>query len=85
MFKVRRALVSVSDKRGLIQFARGLADLGVEILSTGGTCRQLQEAGIEATEVSAKTGFPKLWMAESKRCTRSFTADCWAGAAPTRP
>jgi len=60
MFKVRRALVSVSDKRGLIQFARGLSDLGVEILSTGGTCRQLQEAGIEATEVSAKTGFPEI-------------------------
>ena len=60
MFKVRRALISVSDKRGLIQFARGLSDLGVEILSTGGTCRQLQEAGIEATEVSAKTGFPEI-------------------------
>ena len=60
MFKVRRALVSVSDKRDLIQFARGLADLGVEILSTGGTCRQLQEAGIDATEVSAKTGFPEI-------------------------
>lgn len=60
MFKVRRALVSVSDKRDLIQFARGLADLGVEILSTGGTCRQLQEAGINAIEVSAKTGFPEI-------------------------
>ena len=60
MFKVRRALVSVSDKRDLIQFARGLADLGVEILSTGGTCRQLKEAGIEATEVSSKTGFPEI-------------------------
>jgi len=60
MFKVRRALISVSDKRDLIQFARGLADLGVEILSTGGTCRQLQEAGIDAIEVSAKTGFPEI-------------------------
>jgi len=48
MFKVRRALVSVSDKRDLIRFARGLSDLGVEILSTGGTCRQLKEAGIDA-------------------------------------
>ena len=60
MFKVRRALVSVSDKRDLIQFARGLADLGVEILSTGGTCRQLTEAGIDAIEVSTKTGFPEI-------------------------
>jgi len=60
MFKVRRALVSVSDKRDLIQFAQGLADLGVEILSTGGTCRQLREAGIDAIEVSAKTGFPEI-------------------------
>ena len=60
MFKVRRALVSVSDKRGVIEFARGLADLGTEILSTGGTCRQLKEAGIDAVEVSSKTGFPEI-------------------------
>ena len=60
MYKVRRALISVSDKRDLIEFARGLAGLGVEILSTGGTCRQLQEAGIDAVEVSAKTGFPEI-------------------------
>jgi phosphoribosylaminoimidazolecarboxamide formyltransferase/IMP cyclohydrolase len=60
MFKVRRALVSVSDKRDLVQFARGLTDLGVEILSTGGTCRQLREAGIDAIEVSARTGFPEI-------------------------
>jgi phosphoribosylaminoimidazolecarboxamide formyltransferase/IMP cyclohydrolase len=60
MFKVRRALVSVSDKRDLIQFARGLQDLGVEILSTGGTCRQLREAGIDAIEVSTRTGFPEI-------------------------
>ena len=60
MFEVRRALISVSDKRDVIQFARGLKDLGVEILSTGGTCRQLLEAGIDVTEVSAKTGFPEI-------------------------
>ena len=60
MFKVRRALISVSDKRDLIEFARGLSDLGAEILSTGGTCRQLKEAGINAIEVSAKTGFPEI-------------------------
>ena len=60
MLKVRRALVSVSDKRGLIPFASGLAELGVEILSTGGTCRQLREAGLDVVEVSEKTGFPEI-------------------------
>jgi len=60
MFKVRRALISVSDKRNLIEFATGLQSLGVEILSTGGTCSKLSEAGIEAVEVSTKTGFPEI-------------------------
>lgn len=60
MFKVRRALISVSDKRNLVPFAKGLQDLGIEILSTGGTCRQLNEAGIKAIEVSSKTGFPEI-------------------------
>ncbi len=60
MFKVRRALVSVSDKRNLIPFAEGLQRLGIEILSTGGTWRQLGEAGIDAIEVSSKTGFPEI-------------------------
>jgi len=60
MLKVRRALVSVSDKRGLIPFVSGLAELGVEILSTGGTCRQLREAGLDVTEVAEKTGFPEI-------------------------
>ncbi len=60
MFKVRRALVSVSDKRGLIPFVSRLADLGVEVMSTGGTCRQLREAGLEVTEVSERTGFPEI-------------------------
>ncbi len=60
MFNVRRALVSVSDKRGLIPFVSGLVDLGVEVLSTGGTCRQLREAGLDVIEVSEKTGFPEI-------------------------
>ena len=60
MFKVRRALVSVSDKRGLIPFVAGLKELGVEIISTGGTCRALREADIDVVEVSAKTGFPEI-------------------------
>ena len=60
MFNVRRALVSVSDKRGLIPFVAGLAGLGIEILSTGGTCGQLRKAGLEVTEVSEKTGFPEI-------------------------
>ena len=60
MFNVRRALVSVSDKRGLVPFVQGLAALGVEVISTGGTCRLLRDAGIDVTEVSAKTGFPEI-------------------------
>jgi phosphoribosylaminoimidazolecarboxamide formyltransferase/IMP cyclohydrolase len=60
MFKVQRALVSVSDKRNLIPFAQGLRELGIEILSTGGTCRQLNDAGIDAVEVSSRTGFPEI-------------------------
>jgi phosphoribosylaminoimidazolecarboxamide formyltransferase / IMP cyclohydrolase len=60
MFNVRRALVSVSDKRGLVPFVTGLRELGVEVLSTGGTCRQLREAGLDVTEVSEKTGFPEI-------------------------
>jgi phosphoribosylaminoimidazolecarboxamide formyltransferase/IMP cyclohydrolase len=43
---VRRALLSVSDKTGIVEFARGLSDLGIQIISTGGTARELEEAGI---------------------------------------
>lgn len=60
MHPVRRALISVSDKRGLLPLARALAAMNIEIVSTGGTCRALQEAGVAATEVSAKTGFPEI-------------------------
>jgi len=57
---VRRALLSVSDKTGLIDFARNLNTLGVELLSTGGTYKAIQEAGIPVTEVSSYTGFPEM-------------------------
>ncbi len=55
-----RALISVSDKSGLVAFARGLADLGVEILSTGGSAAALRQAGVTVTDVSAHTGFPEI-------------------------
>ena len=57
---VRRALISVSDKTGIVDFARGLAAHGIELLSTGGTFRLLQESGIGVTEVSEHTGFPEI-------------------------
>ena len=60
MAEIRRALLSVSDKRGVVDFARELVDLGVEILSTGGTARLLSENGVRATEVSDYTGFPEM-------------------------
>lgn len=59
-YRVRRALISVSDKTGVVDFARALCDLGVALLSTGGTYRLLLEAGLEVTEVSAHTGFPEI-------------------------
>jgi len=58
--KPARALVSVSDKTGVVEFARGLAALGVQILSTGGTASLLEKEGIPVTEVSAHTGFPEM-------------------------
>ncbi len=60
MRKVRRALVSVSDKSGVVELARALSDLRVEILSTGGTARTLREHGIEIVDVSEYTGFPEM-------------------------
>ena len=57
---IRRALLSVSDKTGLIDLARGLAALGIELLSTGGTARSLRDAGIAVRDVSEVTGFPEI-------------------------
>jgi len=58
--KVTRALLSVSDKSGIVELARALAALGVELLSTGGTAKLLQKEGLKVTEVSAYTGFPEM-------------------------
>jgi phosphoribosylaminoimidazolecarboxamide formyltransferase/IMP cyclohydrolase len=57
---VNRALISVSDKAGLIEFAKALATRGIELLSTGGTARSLREAGLEVRDVSEETGFPEI-------------------------
>src|SRR5262245_24906418 len=58
--KITRALLSVSDKTGLIEFARGLASLGVELVSTGGTRKALADAGLAVRDVSDLTGFPEM-------------------------
>ncbi|QHM72790.1 bifunctional phosphoribosylaminoimidazolecarboxamide formyltransferase/IMP cyclohydrolase [Mixta intestinalis] len=57
---VRRALLSVSDKAGIVEFAQALSSRGVELLSTGGTARLLADAGLPVTEVSDYTGFPEM-------------------------
>jgi phosphoribosylaminoimidazolecarboxamide formyltransferase/IMP cyclohydrolase len=57
---VRRALLSVSDKTGIAEFARGLADLGIEVISTGGTAHELAEAGIRVRSITDLTGFPEI-------------------------
>lgn len=57
---VRRALLSVSDKTGIVEFARALAERGIELLSTGGTARLLAEANLPVIEVSEHTGFPEM-------------------------
>ena len=58
--RVRRALLSVSDKAGIVDFARGLCELGVEIVSTGGTSRELEAAGVSVRSIEEFTGFPEI-------------------------
>jgi phosphoribosylaminoimidazolecarboxamide formyltransferase/IMP cyclohydrolase len=57
---IRRALLSVSDKTGIVEFAQALTQRGVELLSTGGTARLIADAGLSVTEVSDYTGFPEM-------------------------
>jgi phosphoribosylaminoimidazolecarboxamide formyltransferase / IMP cyclohydrolase len=58
--RVERALLSVSDKTGIVEFARGLAELGIEIVSTGGTAHELADAGVPVRSISDLTGFPEI-------------------------
>jgi phosphoribosylaminoimidazolecarboxamide formyltransferase / IMP cyclohydrolase len=58
--KIKRALISVSNKKGIIEFARGLENLGVEIISTGGTYKTLMDAGVKVIKIDELTGFPEM-------------------------
>jgi phosphoribosylaminoimidazolecarboxamide formyltransferase/IMP cyclohydrolase len=60
MSKIERALISVTDKAGIVDFARSLNKFEIEILSTGGTSRTLREGGIQVTDISDYTGFPEM-------------------------
>src|SRR4026208_736078 len=60
MASMKRALISVSDKTGVVDLAKGLAALGAEILSTGGTAKTLRDAGVAVTDVAAYTGSPEI-------------------------
>jgi len=60
MGKIERAIISVTDKSGIVEFAKSLSELGVQILSTGGTARALREGGISVTDISDYTGFPEM-------------------------
>src|SRR5215510_7818695 len=57
---IRRALISVSDKTGIIDLARALTEFNVEIISTGGTAKALRDAGLTVTDISDVTGFPEM-------------------------
>ena len=60
MAKVQRAILSVTDKSGLVEFARELQKLGVDLVSTGGTAKLLRESGIAVKDISELTGFPEM-------------------------
>ncbi len=60
MAKIKRALISVTDKSGVAEFAKALADLGVDIVSTGGTAKVIREAGVDVKDISDITGFPEM-------------------------
>src|SRR4030042_4468880 len=57
---IKRVLISVTDKKGIVEFAQGVRSFGVEILSTGGTATQLRKSGVPVTDVSDYTGFPEM-------------------------
>ena len=75
-----KALLSVSDKTGIVDFARELHALGVGLISTGGTAKLLADAGLPVTEVAELTGFPEMLDAASKPCTPRCMVACWRDA-----
>ena len=58
--KIKKALISVSDKTGVVDFAKKLSDMGVKIISTGGTAKKLRDAGISVVGIESVTGFPEM-------------------------
>ena len=75
--RIGRALLSVSDKTGLLDLARALKPFGVDFLSTGGTAAALNAAGIEVVDVAQITSFPEMMDGRVKLCTRGCTEVCW--------
>ncbi len=78
---IKRALISVSDKTNLVPFVKELTELGVEVISTGGTKKLLQENGVDVIGISEVTGFPEIMDGRLKPYTRIFTAAFWRFAA----
>jgi hypothetical protein len=82
--KVARALISVSDKTGVVDFARSLRKLGVEILSTGGTAAALRDAGVEVMEVAEFTGSKEILDGRVSRSSRSTSSASTSTPSPRR-
>ena len=80
MASIKRALISVSDKTGVVEMAKGLKRLGAEILSTGGTAKALREAGVKVTDVAAYTGSPEIL---DGRVKDAASEDSWRPARAT--
>ena len=83
LLPVRRALLSVSDKTGLVDLARALSARGIELLSTGGTARAIREAGLPVKDVSEATGFPEMMDGRVKTLHPVVHGACCAAPAPT--
>tara|TARA_B110000003_G_scaffold20316_1_gene19743 strand:+ start:1792 stop:2118 length:327 start_codon:yes stop_codon:yes gene_type:complete len=73
---IKRALISVSDKAGLLELAQALQDNGIELLSTGGTSIALRDAGLEVLDIANVTGFPEIMDGVSKLYTQMFMGVC---------
>src|SRR5215469_12300226 len=72
---VRRAILSVTDKTGIVDFARQLARMGVELISTGGTARLMRDSGISVKDISDLTGFPEMLDGRVNPSHRSAVAE----------